>query len=126
MRLNAPETKLTAEEAQGFRDAFVRLKAEGGLYSEELGSVNMMSSRLFRTELHFPSNVPTGTYLVEVYLFRDNAVTSAEIVPFTVSKIGVGADVYDFAQDYGAIYGILSILLAVAAGYAAGAVFRRT
>jgi hypothetical protein len=53
-------------------------------------------------------------------------VTSAEIVPFTVSKIGVGADIYDFAQHYGAIYGILSILLAVASGYAAGAVFRRT
>ena len=103
----------------------VRLKTEEGLYSEELGSVNMMSNRLFRTELHFPAEVPTGTYLVEVYLFRDGAVTSAEIVPFTVSKIGIGADIYDFAENYGAAYGLVAVLLAVAAGYAASAAFRR-
>jgi uncharacterized protein (TIGR02186 family) len=126
LRFNIPSTNLPPEEAGAFRTALVRLKSENGLYNEEVGSVNMMSSRLFRTELHFPSNVPTGTYLVEVYLFRDNAVTSAEIVPFTVSKIGVGADVYDFAMNYGAIYGILSVMLAVAAGYAASAAFRRT
>jgi uncharacterized protein (TIGR02186 family) len=126
LRLPLADDKRPADDAAVFRRALVKLKTEAGLYSEELGSVNMMSSRLFRTELHFPSNVPTGTYLVEVYLFRDGAVTSAEIVPFTVSKIGVGADIYDFAQHYGAIYGILSILLAVASGYAAGAVFRRT
>jgi uncharacterized protein (TIGR02186 family) len=109
-----------------FRDALIRLKTEDGLYSEELGSVSLMSNRLFRTELHFPANVPTGTYLVEVYLFRDGAVTSAEIVPFTVSKIGVGADIYDFAHNYGAVYGLLAVLLAIGAGYAASAVFRRT
>ena len=126
LRFNIPSTNLPPDEAGAFRAALVRLKSENGLYNEEVGSVNMMSSRLFRTELHFPSNVPTGTYLVEVYLFRDNAVTSAEIVPFTVSKIGVGADVYDFAMNYGAIYGILSVMLAVAAGYAASAAFRRT
>jgi len=126
LRFNIPSTNLPPEEAGAFRTALVRLKTENGLYNEEVGSVNMMSSRLFRTELHFPSNVPTGTYLVEVYLFRDKAVTSAEIVPFTVSKIGVGADVYDFAMNYGAIYGILSVMLAVAAGYAASAAFRRT
>jgi uncharacterized protein (TIGR02186 family) len=126
IRMSATADEVTPQEAQTFRDALVRLKTADGLYSEQLGSVNMMSNRLFRTELHFPSNVATGTYLVEVYLFRDGAVTSAEIVPFTVSKIGVGAEVYDFAQNFGAIYGILSIALAVAAGYAAGVAFRRT
>jgi uncharacterized protein (TIGR02186 family) len=125
LRLNAANDKLSADDVAKFRSALIRLKTEEGLYGEELGSVNLMSNRLFRTDLHFPANVPTGTYLVEVYLFRDGAVTSAEIVPFTVSKIGVGADIYDFAQNYGAVYGVLAILLAIGAGYAAGAAFRR-
>lgn len=125
LRINASDENFSAEEMAQFRSALVRLKTADGLYSEELGSVNMMSNRLFRTELHFPANVPTGTYLVEVYLFREGAVTSAEIVPFTVSKLGVGADISDFSQNYSALYGLLSILMAIAAGYAASVAFRR-
>lgn len=126
LRLNPVNDKLSGDEVAKFRGGLIHLKTEAGLYSEELGSVSLMSNRLFRTELHFPANVPTGTYLVEVYLFRDGAVASAEIVPFTVSKIGFGADIADFAQNYGPAYGVLAVLLAVIAGYAASAVFRRT
>jgi uncharacterized protein (TIGR02186 family) len=126
LRLNSADDSLGANDVTIFRQALIHLKTEQGLYGEELGAVNLLSNRLFRTELHFPANVPTGTYLVEVYLFRDGAVTSAEIVPFTVSKIGIGADIYDFAENYGAVYGVLAVLLAIAAGYAAGAAFRRT
>ncbi len=125
LRLNTSDEKFSADEMAQFRTALVRLKTADGLYGEDLGAVNMMSNRLFRTELHFPANVPTGTYLVEVYLFREGAVTSAEIVPFTVSKLGIGADVYDFAQNYGALYGLFAVLIAIVAGYAASAAFKR-
>jgi hypothetical protein len=37
----------------------------------------------------------------------------------------VGADIYEFAHDRAAIYGLLAVLVAVLAGWAAGAVFRR-
>ena len=84
-----------------------------------------MSNRLFRTELHFPSNVPTGTYLVEVYLFRDNDVTSAEIVPLNISQIGISADIFDFAHNLAPLYGLVAILMAAGAGWTASVVFRR-
>lgn len=112
-------------EMDSFRLALLRLKGEQGLYSEQVGAINLMSNRLFRTELTFPADVPTGTYLVEVYLFRDGAVAAAEIVPFTISKIGVGADVYDFAHQYGFFYGVIGILLAASAGYGASLAFQR-
>ena len=108
-----------------FRRALVRLKTAENLYDQGLGAVNMMSNRLFRTELHFPANVPTGTYLVEVYLFREGQVTSAEILPLNISKIGVGAEVYDFAHNVAPLYGLLAVLVAASAGWAASAVFRR-
>jgi len=120
------ETEMTAEAIAEYRKALVRLKTGQSLYDEGLGSVNTTSNRLFRTRILFPSNVPTGTYFVEVYLFRNGTVAAAEIVPFNISKIGFGADVYDFAHNYSAIYGLLAIILAAAAGWAASVAFRRT
>jgi len=117
--------KASSEDATPFRDALMRLKVASGHYQPEIGSVQMMSDRLFRTNLHFPTNAPTGTYIVEVYLFRDGAVASAVIVPFIISKLGLGADITEFAKNYAAIYGLISIALAVAAGWAASAAFRR-
>jgi uncharacterized protein (TIGR02186 family) len=116
---------VTPEALAEYRKALVRLKTEEALYDEGLSSVNTTSNRLFRTRILFPANVPTGTYFVEVYLFRNGTVAAAEIVPFNISKIGFGADVYDFAHDYSVIYGLIAILLAAAAGWAASVAFRR-
>jgi uncharacterized protein (TIGR02186 family) len=103
----------------------MRVKSDSGHYDSTAGTITMMSDRLFRTSLHFPSNAPTGTYIVEVYLFRDGTVASAVIVPFVISKLGVGADITEFAKNFAWIYGLISIALAVGAGWGASAVFRR-
>jgi hypothetical protein len=42
-----------------------------------------------------------------------------------VSKTGIGAEVYDFAHRRSAVYGLLAVLIAVSAGWAAGTVFRK-
>jgi uncharacterized protein (TIGR02186 family) len=81
---------------------------------------------LFRTRIYFPSNVPTGTYTVEVFLVRDGNVVSAQSTPLVISKIGFGAELFDFAHRHPALYGILAVLVALAAGWLAGVAFRRT
>ena len=125
LRITTANRSISPDDVANFRDSLVRLKGEQGLYDQGLGAVTLMSNRLFRTELSFPSNVRTGTYLVEVYLIRDGEVTSAEIVPLNISQIGISADVYDFAHNLAPLYGIVSVLLALAAGWAAGVIFRR-
>ncbi len=125
LRMVNVDENIPADQLTAFRKALVRLKTEGGLYDQGVGAINLMSNRLFRTELHFPSNIATGTYLVEVYLFRDGVVTSAEILPLNISQIGIGAEIFDFAHDLAPLYGLVAVLLAVAAGWAASAVFRR-
>lgn len=127
LRVNTvADAGLAPEAVADFRKAFVRLKTEANLYDQGLGAINFMSNRLFRTELHFPANVPTGTYLVEVYLFRDGDVTSAEIVPLNISQIGMSADIFDFAHNLAPFYGLVSIFLAASAGWVASVAFRRT
>ena len=75
--------------------------------------------------MEFPANVPTGTYKVEVYLLRDGRVVSAQTTPLIVGKIGLEADIFDFAHNYAALYGVIAILVALVAGWLAHVAFRR-
>ncbi len=117
--------KITEENKKEYEDAIVRLKMKMGKYQEDKGNISLLANKLFRTELLFESNVPTGTYLVEVYLIRNNEVISAEIIPLSVSKIGLGAEIYDFAKKVSAAYGLFAIMIAIMAGLFAEAAFRR-
>jgi uncharacterized protein (TIGR02186 family) len=108
-----------------FRAALLRNKQRLGHYSETVGKISMLSARLFRTDLHFPTNVPTGIYTVEVFLIRDNVVVSAETTPLYVTKIGVSAEIFLFARRHGLLYGLFAVLFAVLAGLGANAVFRK-
>jgi uncharacterized protein (TIGR02186 family) len=108
-----------------YRKALFRLNQKRGLYGEDTLKIGMLSQRLFRTDVHFPANVPVGTYMVEVYLMVDGQVASAQTTPLVVSKIGIGADVFDFAHQQAAAYGIIAILLAAAAGWLAAVAFKK-
>lgn len=112
-------------EIEEFRQALVKVKQEQGLYSPTLGKVSFLGNQLFRTELRFPSNVPIGSYLVEVMLIRDGKLVSAQTTPLVISKTGVGAEIYQFAHTQSLIYGLAAILAALLCGWVAYLVFRK-
>lgn len=112
--------------ADTFRQALIRNKQRAELYVEDPGKVVFLGARLFRTRVYFPSNLPTGSYTADVYLVRGGAVVSAQSTPLVVSKVGFGAEVYDFAYNWPMAYGALAVLLALLAGWFAALVFRRT
>jgi len=114
-----------AEDEALFREAFVRNKRRDGLYSVEPGKVTFLTGRLFRTDIYFPANVPVGTYTVQVFLVRDGEVAGAQTTPLVISKVGVGAEIFLFANRHAAPYGLLAIAVALMAGWIASAVFRK-
>lgn len=115
--------KAVADE--DYHKALLRLKTRAGLYDRAIGTVSFVGGRLFRTEMEFPANVPTGIYTVEVYLLKDGEVASAQTTPLVISKTGVGAEVFDFAMHHAALYGVFAVLLAASAGWLAAAAFKR-
>lgn len=123
--LPLPHAKASANVARNWRDALIRNKQRLGHYAREVGQVIFLGENLFRTLVEFPANVPTGTYQIEVYLLRDGRVVSAQTTPLIVGKIGLEADVYDFAHNYSALYGLIAILVALVAGWLAHIAFRR-
>lgn len=111
--------------APEYAAALIRLKQADGLYGTRTDDIGFLSRRLFRTEVYFPANVPVGTYRVEVYLLVDGEVASTQVTPLMISKIGLGAGIFEFAQRYSAAYAIVAIMLAAGGGLAAAAAFKR-
>ena len=105
--------------------ALTRIKIGEGLYRPSPGKVTFLGGQLFRADFHFPTNVPTGSYLVEVLLIRNGQIASAQTTPLIVSKIGVGADIFEFAHRHAAAYGVIAIAIALLAGWTAHLIFRR-
>ena len=70
------------------------------------------------------ANVPTGTYSVEIFLLRKGEVVAAQTTPLVVSKIGVDAQVFNFADRQALAYGLIAVLIAVMAGWLASLPFR--
>lgn len=125
LNLPLPAAKASPNIARNWQDALIRNKQRLGHYGIEIGQVIFLGESLFRTLVEFPANVPTGTYQIEVYLLRDGRVVSAQTTPLIVGKIGLEAEVYDFAYNYAAFYGLIAILVALVAGWLAHVAFRR-
>lgn len=119
------ETDDPRASAPEYVAALIRLKQANGLYGTRIEDIGFLSRRLFRTDVYFPANVPVGAYRVEVYLLVDGEVVSTQITPLMISKIGLGAGIYEFAQRHSAAYAIVAILLAALGGLAAAEMFRK-
>lgn len=127
LRPTPEEARETSEEEVArFRAALIRNKERDGLFATGGDAITFLGGQLFRTRLHFPANVPTGFYDVEVFMLEDGSVAHAQTTPLIVRKAGLGADVFFFAHNYSAVYGIIAVLLAVVAGVIAAFVFRKS
>ena len=67
----------------------------------------------------------TGNYTAVVYQFSENGEIQAVSTPLRVEKVGLGAEVFDFAHGQSALYGIAAIITAITAGWLGGVIFRR-
>jgi uncharacterized protein (TIGR02186 family) len=116
---------LERSQIDAFRDALVRNKQRQDLYSRAPPPVSFLGPRLFRTTLNFPANVPPGIYQVQVFELEEGHVRDAQRSALVISKVGLEADVFDFAQQRAPLYGLLAIVMAVSLGWLAGVIFRR-
>lgn len=127
LRLTPAEGEAEDQNAENFlhlRAALITLQQERGLYSTEVGKIEFRTPDLFRTTFHFPSNVPLGSYTVEVLLVRNGEVVAAQTLPLSISKTGLGADVYQFAHEESVRYASLTILMGLFLGWIAYLTFR--
>lgn len=115
-----------ADEAdEDFREAVIRIHQDNGTYASEVTPVTLTEETLFTTKLAMPVNVVEGEYTVKTMLVRDQRVISTSTSTITVRKTGIEKWLYDLAHEQAFIYGLLSLAVALLAGWTASEVFRR-
>lgn len=109
---------------EAYRLALVRLRREQGLYVEIPGGVSIDDDTLFSTSVALPAQLIEGDYRVRVLLLRDREVIDTFESQINVGKVGLERWIYNLAQENGLVYGLLSLAVALAAGWLASTAFR--
>jgi uncharacterized protein (TIGR02186 family) len=113
-------------KARGFADAVIDIRKREALFAERPDAIAFLAPNVFRTTFFLPAIVPVGTYRVSVYLFRDEKLLAARTENLEISKTGISQAIAGFAKAQGALYGIMTVGLALFIGWFAGVIFRRS
>jgi uncharacterized protein (TIGR02186 family) len=103
----------------------VRLKGQQALYVEKPFAVAFLGRSLFRGNVRLPTQVAEGKYSAQVYLLQGGQLLSRDDVSLTVKKEGIERILYTLAYKRPWIYGLVSVLLAVACGLFGWTLFNR-
>jgi uncharacterized protein (TIGR02186 family) len=108
-----------------FRDAFLRLKMEQGLYREVPDGVTLLAPTLFRANIPLPADAPLGTYEIDVKLFADGTNIARTTSALEIIKVGFEQFVANAAREHGFLYGLATTCMALVTGWLASIIFRR-
>ncbi|MCM2344608.1 MAG: TIGR02186 family protein [Alphaproteobacteria bacterium] len=108
-----------------FREALVRNRQRGGHFPLSPRAITFISDDFFRVDFHVPADVPTGSYLVETFLFNDGKLIDRREAKLRVAQAGFSADVYHFSRDHSFLYALVAVGLAFFLGAGSHLFFRR-
>lgn len=107
-----------------FTEALIRIRTQKNLYQHLDNAVNLFDETLFSTTIDLPANLVEGPYDTRIFLVRDGIVVDEYETVIKVNKVGLERWIYDLAHQQPLIYGLLSLFIAIVAGWSASAVFR--
>ena len=114
-----------AGSAADYLAALQRIRVSQGVYKLAPDTVLLLQQSLFRTEVALPANLIEGSYKVRIFLTRGGSVMDMQESVITVRKAGLERILFRMAQDQPLLYGVIALLMAAFAGWAASEAFRR-
>lgn len=121
-------------DPSAYRAALVRLRRAQGLYQTHIGEatprrpggITTYDRGLFSATIRLPANAPIDLYHADAYVFRDGRLISSQRIPIRVERVGIERRIHDLANNAAFLYGVLTVLMALGAGWIAAFLFRRT
>lgn len=120
--IRAVDTQVS--EPFAFTGALARIRLDTGLYQLLEGAVTLRADTLFDTRIRLPANLTEGEYETRIFLTRDRDVIAQTATTITVRKVGLERLIYTLAHEQPLIYGIVSLAIAIIAGWGASAIFQ--
>ena len=111
-------------DGDAFIDALIRIREGEDLYQLIEGGVTLRNETLFDTSIRLPANLVEGDYRTRIFLTRGGQVLDVYEQDIAVRKVGLERFIYNLAHERPLAYGLLSLFIAIAAGWMASAVFR--
>ncbi|VAW04416.1 Transmembrane protein co-occuring with sulfite exporter TauE/SafE, partial [hydrothermal vent metagenome] len=115
---------MSIKDAQSFADAVVRIREKNNLYKTLENAVAVDQQTLFRTSIAMPSNLTEGVYSTRIFLTRGGEIVSVYTTTIDVQKVGLERWLFKLSRENPFWYGIMSLAIAIAAGWSASAVFQ--
>ncbi len=113
-----------AEDAEDFTDALIRIRRDKDAYQMREGAVAIDEQTLFRTSISLPANLTEGIYQTRIFLTREGRVVSQFNTSIDVRKVGLERWLFTLSREQPMLYGLLSLVIAIAAGWMASAAFQ--
>ncbi|SDE71373.1 conserved hypothetical protein [Paracoccus isoporae] len=124
MAMRAFARPFSVENPTDFTEAMIVSRIADGSYRLDEGAVRLARDTLFRADFRLPANLIEGDYKIRIFLLRNGRVVDSYSAPLDVRKVGVERWLHRLAFERPLLYGLLSLLIAVAAGWGASAAFR--
>ncbi|RME14897.1 MAG: hypothetical protein D6801_08340 [Alphaproteobacteria bacterium] len=112
------------EDPENFAEAVRRIREKSGLYKLDEGGVTLRENTLFDARIELPANLTEGTYETRIFLTRGGKVVTETVSSIDVHKVGLERWLYKLAHEQAVLYGLMSLAIAVAAGWGASTFFR--
>jgi uncharacterized protein (TIGR02186 family) len=109
-------------------EEFIKFKKAEKLYQVQEGAITRLQgseNNKYQLDIKWPYQAAPGTYNVEVLAVRDGNVVDRSETSLTVARTGLVAKLSDLAFNHAALYGMIAIVVAMAAGFAVGALFKK-
>jgi len=113
------------EKERRFEAGLLDLRTRQGLYAEHPHGVEISEGVLYRARISIPSQVPVGTYTAETFLVDNGQVIAAATREIEIGKSGFERWVALAARRHAFLYGLVSVMMSLALGWAAATAFSR-
>lgn len=110
-------------DAESFTEAVIRIRENKGLYQLLESQVVLDQQTLFRTRIDMPADLTEGNYTTRILLTRSGAVVADYETVIDVRKVGLERFLFNMSREQPFWYGIMSLIIAVVAGWGASAAF---
>ena len=111
-------------DSETFTDALIRIRESKDLYQTNIGAVELSEETLFSTSIRLPANLTEGEYHARFFLTRGGRVVDMHDSIIDVQKVGLERFLFNLSREKPLIYGLMSLAIAIFAGWSASAAFR--